>query len=265
MIKITTKPIYNEFLQMCTDARENIMLCAPFVKQEIADDIISAIDGRLPMQLITNINLQSFHRKSSDLGAIERFINNGSVYNCTTLHAKIYIFDNKKCIITSSNLTTSGFRRNLECSVVTDDLELVNSSVNEYNSIIKDNSVGKMTIQSIFDIKKIIEKIPSVPQVSYPQLDFSSIYASDINAITKSFKGWRKNVFIILNSMQEDSFSSETVKDIAEQLKEIYPQNHNREAKVRQILQQLRDLGLVEFTSPGFYRRLWVKGDINEL
>lgn len=59
---------------MCTDARRNIMLCAPFVKQEIVDDIISATDRRLPMQLITNINLQSFHRKSSDLGAIEKFI-----------------------------------------------------------------------------------------------------------------------------------------------------------------------------------------------
>ena len=52
---------------------------------------------------------------------------------------------------------------------------------------------------------------------------------------------------------------------IAEQLKEAYPRNHNREAKVRQILQQLRDIGLIEFTSPGIYKRLWVKGDINEV
>ncbi|WP_242971631.1 hypothetical protein [Acetivibrio saccincola] len=34
---------------------------------------------------------------------------------------------------------------------------------------------------------------------------------------------------------------------------------------MRQILQQLRDIGLIEFTSPGIYKRLWVKGDINEV
>ncbi len=265
MIKITTQPIYDEFLQMCADARQNIMLCAPFVKREIVDDIVSATDRRLSMQLITNINLQSFHRRASDLGAIEKFISNGSVYNCTTLHAKLYIFDNKKCLITSANLTTSGLRKNLECSMLTDDLDLVDSSVYEYNSIIKDNRVGKITPQSISDIGKILEKIPPVLKVVYPQFDLSATYESNINAIAKSLTGWRKSVFIVLNSMQEDTFSSQEVKFIAEQLKGAYPENHNREAKVRQILQQLRDTGLIEFTSPGIYRRLWVKGVINEV
>jgi len=265
MIKVTTQPIYDEFFQMCADARHNIMLCAPFVKREIVDDIFSVTDRRLSMQLITNINLQSFHRRASDLGAVEIFASNGVVYNCTTLHAKLYIFDNKKCLITSANLTTSGFRKNLECSMLTDDLDLVDSSVYEYNSIIKDNRVGKITPQSISDIGKILEKIPPVQKIVYPQFDLSATYEADINSISKSLTGWRQSVFIILNSMQEDIFSSQEVKFIAEQLKEAYPENNNREAKVRQILQQLRDTGLIEFTSPGIYRRLWVKGVIDAL
>jgi len=265
MIKITTLPIYDEFLQMCADAHQNIMLCAPFVKREIIDDIFSITDRRLSMQLITNINLQSFHRRASDLDAIEKFISNGSVYNCTTLHAKLYIFDNKKCIITSANLTMPGLRKNLECSMLTDDLDLVGSSVYEYNSIIKDNRVGKITPQSISDIEKILKKIPPVQKIEYPQFDLSGTYESDINSIAKSLTGWKQSVFILLNTMQEDIFSSREVKIIAEQLKEAYPDNHNREAKVRQVLQQLRDIGLIEFTSPGIYRRLWVKGDINKV
>lgn len=112
MIKITTQPIYDDFFKMCADAQQNIMLCAPFVKREIVDDIFSVTADRgLSMQLITNINLQSFYRRVSDLDAIEEFLNNGSVYNCTTLHAKLYIFDNKRCIITSANLTTSGLKK----------------------------------------------------------------------------------------------------------------------------------------------------------
>jgi len=149
--------------------------------------------------------------------------------------------------------------------MLTDDLDLVDSSVHEYNAIIKDNRVGKITPQSISDIGKILEKIPPVKEIAYPQFDLSATYESDINSIVKSLTGWRKSVFIVLNSMQEDAFSSQEVKFIAEQLKEAYPENHNREAKVRQILQQLRDTGLIEFTSPGNYRRLWVKGTINEV
>ena len=265
MTIITTQPIYEEFLQMCADARQNIMLCAPFVKREIIDDIFSVIDRRLSIQLITNINLQSFHRRVSDLGAMEKFINKGSVYNCTTLHAKLYIFDSKKCLVTSANLTTSGLRKNLECSMLTDDLTLVDSSVYEYNSIINDDRVGKITSQSISDIAKILEKIPPVQKTVYPQFDLSATYESDINPIAESLTGWKQSVFIILNSMQEDIFSSHEVKFIADQLKEVYPENYNREAKVRQILQQLRDTGLIEFTSPGIYKRLWVKGTVNEV
>ena len=263
MIKITTQPIYNEFFQMCADAHQNIMLCAPFVKHEVVDDIVSTTDRRVSMQLITNINLQSFHRGASDLGAIEKFISSGSVYNCTTLHAKLYIFDNKKCLITSANLTTSGLRKNLECSIFTDDMDLVDSSIHEYNAIIKDNRVGKITPQSISDIGEILGKVPPVNKIVYPQFDLSTTYECEINSIVKSFTGWKQSVFIILNSMREDIFSTQEVKFIAEQLKEAYPENHNREAKVRQILQQLRDTGLIEFTSPGIYRRLWVRGAIN--
>lgn len=265
MIKVTMQPIYDEFLQLCTDSRQNIMLCAPFVKQEIIDDIFSVIKKQISMKLITNINLQSFHRKASDIGAIGKFINNGSVYNCTTLHAKLYIFDNKKCLITSANLTTSGLRKNLECSVLTDNLDLVDSSVCEYNSIIRDSRVGKITPQSISDIGKILENVPPVQRIAYPQFDLSATYESDVNSIAKSLTGWRKSVFVILNAIQDDTFSSQEVKYMAEQLQEAYPENHNREAKIRQILQQLRDIGLIEFTSPGIYRRLWVKGALKEV
>ncbi len=147
--------------------------------------------------------------------------------------------------------------------MLTDDLALVDSSVYEYNSIINDDRVGKITMQSISDIAKILGKIPPVQKISYPQFDLSATYESDINPIAESLTGWKKSVFIILNSMQEDVFSTKEVKSIAEKLGEVYPENHNREAKVRQILQQLRDTGLIEFTSPGIYKRLWVKGTVN--
>ena len=124
MIKVTTQPIYDEFFKMCADAQQNIMLCAPFVKQEIVDNIFSVTADRgLSMQLITNINLPSFHRRTSDIGAIEEFLKNSPVYNCTTLHAKLYILI-IKMYYNVRKLNHIRSSKNLECSVLTDDMDL---------------------------------------------------------------------------------------------------------------------------------------------
>lgn len=40
-------------------------------------------------------------------------------------------------------------------------------------------------------------------------------------------------------------------------LKEQYRNNRNIEAKIRQQLQYLRDLGLVKFEGNGVYKKLW--------
>lgn len=36
-----------------------------------------------------------------------------------------------------------------------------------------------------------------------------------------------------------------------------HPNNHNVNDKIRQILQYLRDMGLVKFVSPGHYKKLF--------
>jgi type II restriction enzyme len=102
--------------------------------------------------------------------------------------------------------------------------------------------------------------MPSLPKINYPKVDLhsvSQIYEDDINPIINTLTGWKKHVFCELNNFSEEVFSSQTVKIMAEQLHKIYPTNNNSEAKIRQILQYLRDLGLVEFTTPGIYKKLW--------
>lgn len=108
----------------------------------------------------------------------------------------------------------------------------------------------------------MLETIPLVNETSSPYYDLSTTYNSDINGIVETLSGWQQHVFILLNTLQKNEFSTQEVKFIADQLKTIYPKNNNRQAKIRQILQQLRDLGLVEFTSPGNYRILWVRKPI---
>ncbi len=257
MFEVITYPFFDDFLSLCADSKESIKLCSPFVKEEIVESIFEVSSKNLSIELITNINLESFHRKSSDLEAISKLVNNGTVYNHTTLHAKFFIFDNKKCLITSANLTASGLKRNFECGLFTDDSNVVDFLACQYKSITNDSNVGVITNSLIYHIEEILNNIPMNKRISYPPLDISLIFESDIYAVRKTLKGWKKSVFELIDILTDEAFSTKDVKFMAKQLEELYPKNHNREAKIRQVLQNLRDIGLIEFTSPGFYRRLW--------
>jgi len=250
-------------MECCANSSQHIQLCAPFIKQRIVSDICRSVNQNIEMTLVTNINLQSFHMRASDVSAIDIGIkNNWNIYNCTTLHAKIYIFDYKYCIITSANLTPSGLSRNIECSILTDDFVLVKSASDVYSQIVNNDCIGKISKQTVSELSSIINNLPKTNKMAYPSLDLSTTYSEDILPIVKNLTGWKKSVFTVLNNFRVDEFSSQEVLEIAETLKYEYPQNYNREAKVRQILQQLRDIGLVEFTSPGKYKKLWIRGDI---
>ena len=122
MLEVITHSHYETVIQLCQEARASIKLCSPFVKHDMMAEIINSTSNIKELSLITNINLQALHKKASDISAISELLaKNGHVFNCTTLHAKFYIFDDSLCLITSANLTTSGFKRNIECGIVTDD------------------------------------------------------------------------------------------------------------------------------------------------
>ena len=95
MFEVITYPFFDSFLNLCAEAKENIIFSSPFVKNEIVEDIFAVLNKNISLELVTNINLESFHRRSSDIEAIGRFSKSGVVYNHTTLHAKFFIFDNK--------------------------------------------------------------------------------------------------------------------------------------------------------------------------
>ena len=264
MFKVITYPFFNDFLGLCAEAKERIILTTPFVKTEIVENIFEVINKNLSIELVTNINLESFHRKSSDIEAINLIVSRGIVYNHTTLHAKFFVFDSQKCLIISANLTTSGLKRNFECGVLTDDSCVVNSLLHQYNTMIDDPKVGKLSSLAISQISKILRNIPSPIKISYPPLDISFVYESDICAIRKTLRGWKGAVFELINTLEYDSFSTKDIRIMAELLERSYPQNHHREAKIRQVLQNLRDVGLIEFTRPGVYRRLWRRDNGDE-
>jgi hypothetical protein len=72
---------------------------------------------------------------------------------------------------------------------------------------------------------------------------------------TTGAQTWKQVVGAIVQSMDRE-FTLTDVLAYRDELKREFPNNHFIDAKVRQSLQILRDQGLLQFVSPGNYRRL---------
>ncbi len=260
MVKVLNGAIYNEFMQLVENSEKEIKLCAPFIKTNIIDDIFSYKRKNVNITAITNIRLMSFYRKVLDIDALSKIIvSNGIAFNYPLLHAKIYIFDNEKLIITSANLTESGLKRNKEYGIFTDEIDLVRTANNDFNNMRNDETAREIKNEHLTDIKYILDSIPKEIKVELPkyEIDNDEINSYKIIQEALNFDGWKRDVYDIIVRFPKDHFELKSFVDYVPLLNLKYPNNKHVEAKIRQILQQLRDLGLIKFEGNGRYMRLF--------
>ena len=71
--------------------------------------------------------------------------------------------------------------------------------------------------------------------------------------VPPSVRGWTLDVLTTVRKLARPRFSLQELYELEPYLQNIHPHNRNVRPKIRQQLQVLRDLGLIEFTSPGNY------------
>jgi len=257
MIKMIKDDMDNTFFDLIESASKNIKLCAPFVKRDVAQKILKQKKKSSKLSLITNCNLNYFHKKSSDIEALELIIKgSGNIANCQNLHAKFYIFDDSKIIITSANLTYSGFNKNIEYGILSDEINITGEVIGFYNSIINNEKNSFVDINNIETIKTILAKSPKISKRDYID-ETAEIFSSDKNIIFSGLKGWTKLIFSVLDGMKKDIVELNDFVKYYPYLHERYPANNNIDAKVRQQMQVLRNIGLIKFEGRGVYKKLW--------
>lgn len=66
-------------------------------------------------------------------------------------------------------------------------------------------------------------------------------------------RGWALEVLKAIRKLGKSEFSLAEVYGFLPELAKKYPKNQNVKAKVRQQLQALRDMGILQFTGAGHY------------
>ena len=263
-MKIITTPWKNELLELVSNCTKSIKITSPFVKENICNEVLSKKKIQTNFELITSFKLPNFHSGSLDLSALDKIIEaNGTVKNFSKLHSKIYLFDDKKVIITSGNLTNGGLINNYEYGIYSDDKLFVSKVVLDFEAISNNENTGVVKKTDINTVREILSKLPkAIPQklpkyaIETPEERFDVLEIPD-NSITSTLNGWKLEVFKCVNSIPNQFFSLKEVNEFENNLRKIYPSNNRIKDKIRQQLQYLRDLGLIEFLGNGQYKKLW--------
>ena len=256
-------------MDLVQSAKNRILLASPFIKYHTVNKIIETYDKKIAeFKVINSFKLSYFHRGASDLEALKSLINNGaSVKNVHNLHAKIFIFDNT-AIVTSGNLTPGGLSNNWEYGIKIDN-ELVSQIRDDYIKLYNNDENPVVNLDIITKAESILNSIPRERRKTIAVSDqslFEDIlndhnidekYDAGIDTIISNLTTWKKDVFECLVSISEDIFTLEEVYSFKDKLQKMHPDNKNIEPKIRQQLQYLRDLGLLEFVKPGIYKKLW--------
>lgn len=244
---------------------------------------LSLIDSSMKYILDTKANLEfliGLDMRTTEPEALKYIHNLSKQYNNITLycyasleqssiyHPKLYILKGAKTItsiIGSSNLTAGGLKNNIEVNMVI--------TINEQDEILSDLYATynrlKFHPKRVIPDDEFIEYYSSLcsldkkVRTNFKRNNLAKELLKNFKAKAESLKrpeatyndlvGWTKLVF---DQLPIGEFTTTETYVYENDFSNIYPENRNIKAKIRQQLQVLRDMGLIEHIGKSKWRKI---------
>jgi HKD family nuclease len=266
-MRIITTPWKNELLELVSTAKKSIKIISPFIKENVCQELLLTKQSQAKFELITCFKFSHFCSGKSDLSAFDTILTaNCKIKINPRIHSNIYLFDDKKAIIASANLSDAGLLNNFEYGIFLDDKIMVADVLEDYNIIAKHEETRAVKKAEIEIIKKML--LPIQKNTTQKKLRLSKFEVDNIretfdvadapaDAIATAFEGWQLEVFNCINLTQQQVFTLEEVNLFENHLKKIFPWQKNIPEKIEIQVKYFTDLGLINFLGDGFYKKLW--------
>ena len=264
-IEIIKNPWDEKFYDLISDVKTNFYFTSPFISDEPVKNLLNKLNKDVEIKGLTFLNFKSIRSNFLSINSLKRIENRGKIKTSKRfLHSKIYIFDNEKAIITSANLTLAGLRNNYEYGILIKEKKIVTKIIKDFNILFDGDEFSLITEKKLLEIEKYLNKLPIILdenknnyKIKFDLEYEDKISNEDKSIIYKNLKGWKKEVFEVIDTKLPEIFTLKDINKFKEIFKKKYPKNNFVDDKIRQQLQYLRDLGLLEFMDKGLYRRLW--------
>lgn len=252
MVSALATPTSETFFGLLSQCRSSVFLCSLFIKEPVARRIIDTVDPSINIQTLSRSRLDTFASAASDLSATMKFVDcHIGVASDPLLHAKVYVFDDKKAIPCSANRTPSGVSHNDEISLLFDDEATIREFKDQFAYLL-----GRLSFLSQSDLDFFASNLrkvkPLFGEMENENLPLRWAY------ILPSLSGWEKDVFRFLDGLTNRRFSLVDAYEGERMLANLHPENRHIKDKIRQILQYLRNKGLISFLGNGQNQKLWL-------
>lgn len=138
-----TTPWADAFLKKIRGCSESILIACPYIKLNVTRMILKSInpvrDKDLSIRVLTRLNLTDCRSFVHDVEALQLLLSKPlgdrvdiEVRTDNSLHAKLYLFDGKESVVTSSNLTLNGLTRNNEVAVAITQSDIVRMATSHF-------------------------------------------------------------------------------------------------------------------------------------
>ncbi|MBE8159126.1 MAG: hypothetical protein HAW59_07095 [Betaproteobacteria bacterium] len=108
------------FRGFLASVRKELIVVSPYIRRREAEFVADNLQKGADIAAITSLDERSLLGGALEIGALNilgGFSGGSQIINLPRLHAKIYVADRDRAIITSANLTTSGIEHNYEYGV----------------------------------------------------------------------------------------------------------------------------------------------------
>ena len=187
--------------------------------------------------------------------------------NAPVYHPKLYLINNENSTtitIGSSNLTEGGFKKNIEVNtIITASLkeEIVSDIFNIYSRLKFQKSRFEPDEEYINNYEEVYKRVQKrkvealrerkTKDIIKQLKEKEKILPKPIPSKSELI-GWMKLVY---EKLPVGPFRTSDIYNYKEEFKELYPENKNINAKIRQQLQFLRDIGLIKNPSRDKWER----------
>lgn len=262
---IVISPTHDWLVKGVEECTSSFCISSPYVGSYLSN-LVLRLDARVSLTLLTRTTLADFASNASDLDTVQAIAGRaGSILSLSSLHAKVYVVDQTRALITSANSTFSGMHRNRECGFeVTrrSDIESLNTFINTGfgSSPLPQRWTADDLEQLRLPVERLRATIPRIPKLRGQEVETLRRFRlprREYRELIRGFSGWLKLTLEGISRLGMDEFTMDEVMAACAPLAAMrFPDNRHVREKLRQQMQRLRDIGLVLFLGGGRYERL---------
>jgi len=166
-VKLHARPLRAALAEVVQSASEELLIAAPYIKRLEANWVCDQLGGKrfeqqCRLRVLTDIRSDSILTGFLDVDALELFHKRHrqtEVVSLPRLHAKVYIADTSRALVTSANLTPAGLDQNFEYGVSFEDSELVRKLKSDLEAYARlGNILSGTELQSLLEVAQKLKK-----------------------------------------------------------------------------------------------------------